>query len=445
MYYAVDIDIKGFFDNVNHAKLLKQLWTLGIRDKKLISILSKMLNAEIEGIGKPDKGTPQGGILSPLLANVVLNELDWWIDSQWQSFQISETKPRYRQRGDIDRGNLFRKLRRDTDLKEIYIIRYADDFKLICRERETAEKVYAGTKLWLKDRLGLEVNEEKSKIVDVRIGSSEFLGLRFKVKKKGNKWVVNSHLTDKSKDKVVNKLKTGLELIQKSPTRKSVSRYNSVVVGVQNYYRMATNVNLDFSEIDYRMLRFRTSKIKSIMSKSGKTSNAYKKFYAGYNFKKQFVAGECLFPVPAVKHSYPLSFTQEVCDYTAEGRRLIHENLHAVNMKILHYLMENPPINGSIELADNRLSLYSAQMGRCHVTKDVLIIGEMECHHKKPREHGGTDVYNNLVWVTSNVHELIHATRPETIAKYMQLVKPNKDVLSKLNKLRETAGNCVIV
>lgn len=67
----VDIDIKGFFDNVNHGKLLKQLWTLGIRDKALISIISRMLKAPIKGVGVPQKGTPQGGILSPLLANVV--------------------------------------------------------------------------------------------------------------------------------------------------------------------------------------------------------------------------------------------------------------------------------------------------------------------------------------------------------------------------------------
>jgi len=63
-YYCVDVDIKGFFDNVNHGKLLKQIWALGIRDKRLISIISKLLKAEIEGEGIPTKGTPQGGIIT---------------------------------------------------------------------------------------------------------------------------------------------------------------------------------------------------------------------------------------------------------------------------------------------------------------------------------------------------------------------------------------------
>ena len=85
-YYCVDVDIKGFFDNVNHGKLLKQIWTLGIRDKRLLCIISKILKSEIEGEGIPDKGTPQGGLISPLLSLIVLNELDWWVSSQWETF-----------------------------------------------------------------------------------------------------------------------------------------------------------------------------------------------------------------------------------------------------------------------------------------------------------------------------------------------------------------------
>ena len=86
-YYCVDVDIKGFFDNVDHGKLLKQIWTLGIRDKRLISIISKILKSEIKGEGIPTKGTPQGGIISPLLSLIVLNELDWWISNQWETFK----------------------------------------------------------------------------------------------------------------------------------------------------------------------------------------------------------------------------------------------------------------------------------------------------------------------------------------------------------------------
>lgn len=79
LYFVVDVDIKGFFDNVNHTKLIQQIWHMGIRDKKLLCIIREMLKAPIimpDGtVEHPVKGTPQGGILSPLLSNIVLNTL----------------------------------------------------------------------------------------------------------------------------------------------------------------------------------------------------------------------------------------------------------------------------------------------------------------------------------------------------------------------------------
>lgn len=128
LYYVVDIDIKGFFDNVNHGKLLKQLWTLGIRDKNLISIISTMLKSEVAGISFPEKGTPQGGIISPLLSNVVLNEFDWWLASQWEEFPTRYPfNDRWNTNGSPNRGDEFASLRR-SGLKEITCVGYADGF-----------------------------------------------------------------------------------------------------------------------------------------------------------------------------------------------------------------------------------------------------------------------------------------------------------------------------
>lgn len=130
-YYSVDIDLKEFFDNINHKKLRRQIWSLGIHDKKLLKVIDLMLKSEVVGEGKQTKGTPQGGILSPLLANIVLNELDHWIYRQWEGKPINRnvTKKSYR----IE-------LQRRTNLKEGYIVRYADDFKILTNSQQSAEK-----------------------------------------------------------------------------------------------------------------------------------------------------------------------------------------------------------------------------------------------------------------------------------------------------------------
>ena len=103
------------------------MWTIGIREKKLLSIISAMLKAEVAGIGFPEKGTPAGGVISPLLSNIVLNELDWWIVSQWEEIPTRhEYAGRIHHTGTKDSGKKFRALR-TTKLKECYIVRYADD------------------------------------------------------------------------------------------------------------------------------------------------------------------------------------------------------------------------------------------------------------------------------------------------------------------------------
>ncbi len=78
--WVIEGDISKFFDEVNHSILIKKLWNMGIRDQRVLMIIKKMLKAGIMNeIHKNELGTPQGGIISPLLANVYLHKLDKWI------------------------------------------------------------------------------------------------------------------------------------------------------------------------------------------------------------------------------------------------------------------------------------------------------------------------------------------------------------------------------
>lgn len=444
LHYVVDVDIKGFFDNVNHGKLLKQLWSLGIRDKNLLMVISKMLKAPIEGEGIPEKGTPQGGILSPLLSNIVLNELDWWIDSQWENMKTKHNYKTFR-KGSVDCSNHYRALR-NTKLKEIYILRYADDFKILCRNHKDAEKIFKAVKLWLKDRLDLQTSSEKSKITNVRKGHTEFLGFKITVKKKKNKFVVQSSMTDKAKKNAIKKIKEKIELIQKSKPNQiasSVAGYNSTILGLHNYYCVATNVALDFSNIDFLIRRTFYTRLKYVITQKGEKPRIYDKFYKGYK-NVRYISNIGTFPIYGVKTRPPQNFRLGVNNYTKEGRKMVHNNLTAVDTKIISYMLENFIPNRSIQYNDNRISRYVGQNGKCGVSGATLEIGNMECHHQIPLSQGGNDDYDNLIFVTSEVHKLIHAIEMSTIQEYLDKLNLEPSQVKKLDTLRGKIGNCKI-
>jgi len=390
-----------------------------------------MLKAEIEGEGVPNKGTPQGGILSPLLSNVVLNELDQWIASQWEKFP---TRHKYA------RGHKYRALKK-TKLKDIWIVRFADDFKIMCKDYKTAHKAYKATKMWLKERLDLDISPEKSKITNLRKNHSEFLGFKLKVRKgKGNKYTCRSHMSDKAIAKAKKTIKDKIRILQKNPTVENVNKYNSTVLNLQDYYKIATMVSQDFAEIAYIVNKSLKCRTKKIRSDKGEESKAYKKYYGKYNFEKIYVAEVALFPIAARSFEIPKNFSQETSPYTTEGRKKIHTNLR-FDTNIMTYLMSNPIQGESTEYNDNRISLYAGQLGKCFVTGKFLRIGSMEVHHIVPREQGGGDEYKNLKYVTELVHKLIHATVPETIEFYKNMLKLKEADLKKLNKLRSKVGN----
>lgn len=445
LYYIVDIDIKAFFDNVQHGKLLKQMWQMGIQDKKLLKIISVMLKAEVAGIGFPEKGTPQGGIISPLLSNIVLNELDWWIASQWETMP---TKHEYQGRKTrTDNLSKYRALR-TSKLKECYLVRYADDFKILCRYHNDAKRLFIATQQWLKERLGLEINTEKSKIIDLRKNYSEFLGFKIKVHRKGKrheqkvKYTIHSRVSDKAIKRIKDTTSRIIKRIEFPKDEKkevyAIDFYNSFVMGVHNYYCLATCVNKDFDKIAFHVRKRLRNRLKSRLSRKGVIQYKYIEEEYGKSKEIRFIHGKAIIPLGYVQHQNPMWKNGKVNKYTPEGRKEIHNQLQKVNLNILHYLMRNPNENQSVEYNDNRLSLYCAMQGKCAITKTILEKDNIHCHHIIPRKDGGGDNYQNLLLIDKRVHILLHATKAETIEKYLGILNLSKAQLNKLNTYRAT-------
>jgi len=457
-HYVVDIDVAGFFDNVSHGKLLKQMWTMGIRDKKLISIISAMLKAEVAGIGFPEKGTAQGGVISPILSNIVLNELDWWIASQWE--EIPTTKKyatSINTNGSENKGNKYKMLRDYSDLKEVTCVRYADDFKLFTKSYQDAVKLFHAVEDWLKCRLGLDISPEKSKIVNLKDDYSEFLGFRIKVANHGSeqtpKFVVESHIKKKSLDKIKDKIKRLIHDIEfpgegKRAEHAAVARYNAYVFSTHNYYNMATMACHDLHPLAFSVHKSLRARLKKRLKTAKEVKKRklkyeipdYIKERYGKSEQMRFVSGYALVPIGYVSHRNPMAKRRIINSYTVEGRAAIHKMLgKSIDRSTMHYLMRNPVQYQTTAFNDNRVSLYCAQFGKCAVTGKELGIGDIYCHHKTPKEHGGTDEYKNLVIVSEDVHRLIHATNPETIRKYLEKVQIIASQLKTLNKFRNLA------
>ena len=462
LHYVIEFDIKGFFDNVDHSKLIKQIWTLGIRDKELIYVIKRILKAPIKmpdgTLVKPEKGTPQGGILSPLLANIVLNELDRWVESQWQYNKVTDNYSQKPQKnGTVDRCHGYRAMRESTKLKEMWIVRYADDFRIFCKTKSDADKTKIAIEKWLKDRLRLDVSQEKTRIVNTRVRPMEFLGFSIKVhkKKKNSKYVVDSHISPKAlkdkSDKLANQVKVFCKYKDSDQGAKEVVIYNSMVLGIQNYYRIATNVASDLNKIQQRTYRIMYNRLNTqsgnALRKEGRTLTLLEQQRFGKSKSLRYIAGtrEPIYPIYYIQFKNPMAFNRRICPYTTEGRAIIHDKL-GINCNLMYQLMNQKLASGSIEYYDNRISLYSAQWGKCYITgKEFQCLEDIHCHHKIAKSKGGSDAYSNLVLVDKDVHILIHATNLEIVKQYLKILKLKSPEIQRLNKLRELLELPIIV
>ena len=227
--YVFDADIKKCFDTIDHDALLEKLKTFPLMKRQIRAWLKAGV---MEGYAKGQKydevlqmeaGTPQGGIISPLLANIALHGLENHLLDFVGKLPI---KPH----PGANRGVVSKK-------KALGVIRYADDFVLMHRNKEILELCIAETRKWLST-IGLTISEEKSRLCDCREGF-QFLGFQIiQVRKKTvGKYKVKIHPSRKSQKKLLEKVRN---IITKG---RSVSSYNlimslrPVIIGWANYFK----------------------------------------------------------------------------------------------------------------------------------------------------------------------------------------------------------------
>jgi group II intron reverse transcriptase/maturase len=163
---AIEGDIRKCFDRIHHEKLLTIIRRT-IKDESVVRLVKLMLKAGVMEDGAwhiTDEGTPQGGIVSPLLANIYLNELDWFIHNRWGAIPYNKRRP----------------LQKRGDATPCYIVRYADDFVILLNgTAEQAETLKTEVAEFLQQELHLELSTEKTLVTAVTDGF-DFLGFNIR-------------------------------------------------------------------------------------------------------------------------------------------------------------------------------------------------------------------------------------------------------------------------
>lgn len=210
--WVIDADIKGFFDNVDHKTLMK-LVNKEVSDGKVLGLIEQWLKAGVMVEGKLEKtevGTPQGGVISPLLANIYLHELDEELSS----------------------------------MVNARVVRYADDFVILTKTKWMAKRVMKAVNK-IVTKLKLELNKEKTRIVNTKQDSFEFLGFVFKY--------VNNRLRFKPRQKSIEKFKKKVRQVtrRKNPmnTKGIVGRINMTIKGWGNYFKIG-EVRFLYKQLD---------------------------------------------------------------------------------------------------------------------------------------------------------------------------------------------------
>lgn len=235
--WVIEGDVKACFDEISHQAILRCLREK-VMDQRFLALIDRLLKAgvNVEGVVHPtEKGVPQGGVASPLLSNVVLNKLDWFLHDQG--------------RHGLHSGYAWKAGR-----PNVRFVRYADDWCVFLTRcsRHGAERLRDQIREFLSQNCGLELSLEKTRITHVRDGF-DFLGfhLRLGIGRNGDR-VPKIKVPRHAISRVVRRLN---EAMRWQPTQQSgaarLIRGSAVVIGWANYYRIAHDFSRAANTVDY--------------------------------------------------------------------------------------------------------------------------------------------------------------------------------------------------
>ncbi len=450
--WVIEGDIKGFFDNVNHPILLKQLWHMGIRDRRVLMMVKQMLKAGIMGeIRKNPLGTPQGGIISPLLANVYLHKLDQWITREWENKKLRNKSSM------TSRGARSETLRFKTNLKPAYLIRYADDWILVTDSLENARKWKHRIGKYLNTNLKLTLSEDKTLITNTMKKSVKFLGFEFNtLKGKSRKGIITRSRPDRKRLKMkVADIKRAIRKLEHhtqypSVLIREINRVNSQIRGIINYYRCSTWANIELSKYDW-IIR---SAARCALKKCG--SNVVRRIPANRVSNLPIVHGEHKAKLTAYKYEgkwfaiTSIAFcrwekvtlkNQRETPFTKEGRNLFHTRTkRSTSLLRLDEMFNNKSIElwakgikkgkYNFEFVMNRAYALNRDRGKCKVCGQPVWVGDVETHHNSPKlPLKLANKVQHLSTVHLRCHDMIHNN-----VDYSHL---GKKVWGKIQNLRE--------
>ena len=451
-YWIVEGDISRFFDNVNHTILIKKLYHMGIADRRILMIIKEMLKAGImDECKKNELGTPQGGIISPILANVYLHQMDKWITREWEN---KVTQNNY-----SSKRNQYQSLHRYSNLKPAYLIRYADDWILLTDSKEHAEKWKYRISKFLETNLKLKLSDEKTLITNIKEKPIHFVGFTYKVIKepsmrKGYKPVVRpqQERIDKKLLEIIQDIKMLRLPMTKENLIESISKINSKIRGIINYYSAANMVYFSLAKYHRRITTGAMNSLrrKGVIFKPAREVNNLIALHSNYStwIPAIKLPNEQLIGItsPAFcKYQKTYNKNQEETPFSSKGRELhLKRTRKQLSLARMEEILQVPEIikfnkyDKSKEIYNyeyfmNRMYAFNRDKGRCKICGEPIINGDkFHCHHistNLPLQQ--INKVQNLLSTHSKCNKLIH----EKISQYGFSDKAIKNAIKYRKKL----------